>query len=250
MWTELNVSASEETQTAHQEPQSPKSFEPYNPVRSPHRRVRVTYRTTKIVLIAATLIALWYVMTSVTKYLTVTRETYGIFWPRHEWLFIHALAGTIAVVFGPIQFWMGLKREQPTLHRIIGVAYVTSVGIGAITAFYLAAHTVYGWIFGAGLTAMAIAWLLTTGIATLAIYRRMVSLHREWVIRSYVITFGFVFFRVITDALEMANVGNLPERLAFSSWAAWTIPLLILEGVARGRQVLSKQQPSGTVTEA
>jgi hypothetical protein len=201
----------------------------------------------KIALFVITLIALWYVGITVPKYLTVSRETYGLFWPRHEWLFVHALAGTIAVVFGPIQFWLGLKREQPALHRILGVSYVASTGIGALTAVYMAFHTVYGWVFGAGLTAMAIAWVVTTGIATLAISRRMVQLHREWMIRSYTVTFGFVLFRLISDVLDMANVGTLPERLTISSWACWTIPLLLVEAVVQGRKVLfpiREQTPS------
>jgi hypothetical protein len=130
-----------------------------------------------------------------------------------------------------------MKREQPSLHRAIGVAYAGCITIGAVTAVYLAFHTVYGWIFGAGLTAMALAWVVTTGMAILAITRRMVALHREWMIRSYVVTFGFVLFRVISEGLDMANVGTLPERLTFSSWACWTIPLLVAEAVLQGRKL-------------
>ena len=241
MWTELNLSTSEETKTAQPDASPTKPFVAYDP--GPMRRYVDPHRATKIVLFAATLIALWYVTTSVMKYANPTRETYGIFWPRHQWLFIHAIAGTIALVFGPIQFWLGLKREQPTLHRMIGIAYVACVGIGSMSAIYLAFHTAYGWIFGAGLTGMAIAWLTTTGIATIAIIRRMVDVHRQWVIRSYVVTFGFVFLRLITDLLEMSNVGSLPERLTFASWVAWTVPLLIAEGIVQGRKVFSKQTP-------
>jgi hypothetical protein len=249
MWTELNVSTSEEAQTTQQDaPQTApqeapptKPFVAYDPGPIPPRRQRDPHRATKIVLFAATLVALWYVTTNVMKYANPTRETYGIFWPRHQWLFIHAIAGTIALVFGPIQFWLGLKREQVALHRVIGVAYVTSVGIGAVSALYLAFHTVYGWMFGAGLTGMAIAWITTTAIAVIAISRRMVPLHRQWVIRSYVVTFGFVFLRLVTDVLEMSNVGSLPERLTFASWVAWTVPLLIVEGVFQARKVFAKQ---------
>jgi hypothetical protein len=167
MWTQLNVSTGEEAKTA-EEPVVLRK--PYDPLRARQG----SDHWTKLVLSAATIIALWYVTTSVMKYLHVTRETYGLFWPRHEWLFAHVIAGTIAVVFGPVQFWLGLKRDQPTLHRTIGVAYVVCTAVGAISAIYLALHTVYGWIFGAGLTAMAVAWILTTGMATIAIYRKKV----------------------------------------------------------------------------
>jgi len=246
MWTELNGTTSEELQRIENEPAA-KPFQAYDPAPA-LRRIRRD-KMVKIVLFATTLIALWFVGTNVPKYLTVTRETYGLFWPRHQWLFVHVLAGTIAVVFGPVQFWLGTKRDQPTLHRAIGVTYVACTGLGAVTAVYLAFHTVYGWIFGAGLTAMALAWVVTTGMATLAICRRMVSLHREWMIRSYVVTFGFVLFRVISEGLDMANVGTLPERLTFSSWACWTFPLLLAEGVMQARKVFmpAKGQTSNLV---
>ena len=236
MWTELNVSTSEQAQNTEETATKPTPFQAYDPVPASQRHR--ADRMIKVVLFAITLVALWFVSITVPKYLTLTRETYGLFWPHHQWLFVHALAGTIAAVFGPVQFWLGIKREQPALHRAIGIAYVTCTGVGAITAFYLAFHTVYGWIFGAGLTAMAITWLATTGIATVAICRRMVTLHREWMIRSYVVTFGFVLFRVISEGLDMANVGTLPERLTFASWACWTLPLLIVEGGIQARRVL------------
>jgi uncharacterized membrane protein len=139
-------------------------------------------------------------------------------------------------------------RDQPTLHRTIGVAYVVCTAVGAISAIYLALHTVYGWIFGAGLTAMALAWIVTTGIATIAICRRMVSLHRQWMMRSYLITFGFVLFRFTTDILEMGNVGTMAERMAFASWACWTIPLLAVEGFVQSRKLWAKT-PLGEVAQ-
>lgn len=246
MWTQLNATTSEEAQTAEEPVKLPKPYDPLDHRPGPHSGGQ---RATKIVLSAATIIALWYVTTSVMKYLHVSRETYGLFWPRHEWLFAHVVAGTIAVVFGPVQFWLGLKREQQALHRVLGVTYVTCTGIGAISALYLAFHTVYGWIFGAGLAAMALAWIITTGVATLAICRGMASLHRQWMVRSYLITFGFVLFRLTTDILEMSNVGTMAERLAFSSWACWTIPLLVVEGAIQGRKLWAPRESPGAMAE-
>ena len=245
MWTQLNVSTTEEAKTAEKPVVLPN---PYDPLRS--RQSKPSGRAgTKILLSAATIIALWYVMTSVMKYGQVTRETYGIFWPRHEWLFAHVVAGTIAIVFGPIQFWLGLRREQPMLHRTIGIAYVLCTVVGAASALYLAFHTAYGWIFGSGLAAMAAAWIVTTGIATIAISRGMVTLHRQWMVRSYLVTFGFVFFRFTTEILDMGNVGTMTERLTFASWASWTIPLLAAEAFTQGRALWTSKKPSGEVAK-
>jgi hypothetical protein len=46
-------------------------------------------------------------------------------------------------------------------------------------------------------------------------------------IRSYVVTFGFVSFRLIDEFNLFAGLGT--ERLATTAWLCWTIPLLLAE---------------------
>jgi predicted membrane protein DUF2306 len=55
--------------------------------------------------------------------------------------------------------------------------------------------------FGIPLMGLATAWILTTGVAWAPIVRRKVVLHKEWMIRSYLVVFAFVTFRFITDLL-------------------------------------------------
>jgi Predicted membrane protein (DUF2306) len=57
-----------------------------------------------------------------------------------------------------------------------------------------------------GLGGLALAWMLTTGMALIAIRRSLVDQHKEWMIRSYVVTFGFVTFRGIIPLLRAAGV--------------------------------------------
>jgi uncharacterized membrane protein len=182
---------------------------------------------------------LWYVNTSVLRYLNQTREVYGLFWPRHGWLFLHVIAGTIALVLGPVQFWPGVRQEQPMLHRVLGIAYVTGAIGGSLSAYYLAYHTDFGWIFGAGLSAMATAWIITTGMAVVAICRGMIPQHREWMIRSYVVTFGFIFMRLTTEILDIMDKGTVTDRLVLGSWISWSLPLLVTEAFLQGRMVFA-----------
>jgi hypothetical protein len=58
-------------------------------------------------------------------------------------------------------------------------------------------------------------------------------------IRSYVVTFAFVTFRVIQPGLQAAHIGTPLEQLAAASWACWAVPLLIAELVIQGRKVLA-----------
>ena len=52
---------------------------------------------------------------------------------------------------------------------------------------------------GASLVTLAIFWLVSGGMAYLAIRNRRVQMHKEWMIRSYVLTFFFVNARLWPD---------------------------------------------------
>src|SRR5215510_3028861 len=73
--------------------------------------------------------------------------------------------------------------------------------------------------------AMACAWLISTSLATIAILRRMAQQHHEWMIRSYVVTFGFITFRALIMIFDLARVGTLVDRMTAASWLAWSVPL-------------------------
>jgi len=159
--------------------------------------------------------------------------------PRRGWLLLHIVGGIVALLTGPVQLWLGLSDRGMEWHRRMGIGYMTAVGIGSVGAFYLATHTDFGWIFGAGLFGLGAAWVATTALAYLAIKRSLIDQHKEWMIRSYVVTFAFVTFRVMQPALQAAHIGTPLEQLAATAWACWAVPLLITELVIQGRKVLA-----------
>jgi hypothetical protein len=162
--------------------------------------------------------------------------------PRRSWLLLHIVGGMIALLTGPVQLWLGLADRGRAWHRRLGIGYMTGVAVGSIGAFYLSTHTDFGWIFGAGLFGLGIAWVTTTTLAYLAIKRWLTDQHKEWMIRSYVVTFAFVTFRLIQPALQAAHIGTPLEQLAATAWACWAVPLLFTELVIQGRKVLAVRQ--------
>jgi hypothetical protein len=204
--------------------------------------LRATGRGSAMVLNVALVVSLWFLSTYVLKYLTVTQDTYGIFWPRREWLLAHIAGGAIALLLGPFQLRIGWSRRQPMLHRVLGVAYVLAVAISSIASLKLAFNTDFGWLFGMGLTFMAVAWMVTTSLAIVAIARKIPEQHREWIIRSYVVTFGFVMFRLSVTVLEWTGVGTLSEQLVAGSWLCWSVPLLVTEVGIQGRKIFRRRK--------
>jgi hypothetical protein len=170
-------------------------------------------------------------------YLTLDPASLARYASREGWVLVHIAAGSVALLVGPIQLWLGVSGRTSRLHRKFGLAYVTSVGVGAIAAFYLAAHTRLGWVFGTGITGLGVAWVVTTSMAMAAIRRGLIPQHKEWMVRSYVVTFAFVTFRVLWAALKAAGIGTLQEQLGLSSWFCWAAPLLVAEAILQGRKI-------------
>jgi hypothetical protein len=58
-------------------------------------------------------------------------------------------------------------------------------------------------------------------------------------IRSYVVTTGFVTFRMVFPLLQTSGIGSLPEQLALAAWGCWAVPLLFTEAILQGRKILA-----------
>jgi hypothetical protein len=184
------------------------------------------------------LASLFFVAVAAIPYYALNEAQFGFYWPRRGWLLLHITAGAIALLTGPVQVWLGLSDRVQGLHRPLGFVYLGSIVMSSAAAYYLALHTDLGWVFGAGLASLATVWLVTSALAMLAIKRHLYEQHKEWMIRSYVLTTAFVTFRVMFGALEAAGVGTVSERLTMAAWFCWAVPLFITEAVLQGRRIL------------
>jgi hypothetical protein len=192
---------------------------------------------------AAAALAFWII--AAMPYLRWDPTQFGeAYWPRRYGLLTHIAGGSAALLVGPLQLWLGETRSKLSWHRTLGTLYLIGVVVGAAGAYYLALTTSLGWIFGAGLFGLAVAWSVTTAMAYLAIRRRVIDQHREWMIRSYVVTLAFVVFRAMVAVLSAFDVGSLPDRLAVASWLCWAAPLVLLEPCLQWRK-LRHSQPRG-----
>jgi hypothetical protein len=144
----------------------------------------------------------------------------------------------IALLTGPVQLWLGVHNVKMEVHRKLGLVYIAGMVIGSIGAIGLAFQTDGGLIFGSGLFFLALAWIATTSLAFMAIKKNLVDQHREWTIRSYVVTFAFVTFRAGQVALVGRGV-ELQTAIGLMAWACWAVPLLVTEVVLQGQRIAS-----------
>jgi predicted membrane protein DUF2306 len=89
-----------------------------------------------------------------------------------------------------------------------------------------------------------VAWTITTGMAYIAIRGGVIEQHREWMIRSYVVTLAFVFFRLFVAVLKGFHIGEPLERYKAAAWVCWAVPLLVTEPFLQLRKLRGDSRPS------
>jgi uncharacterized membrane protein len=105
----------------------------------------------------------------------------------------HTLSGAMALFIGPIQFSSRFRQRHLKVHRVLGRIYVISVFVGSYTGIALAA----GRPGLPGTSMQAAAWMICTAAAFVTARNRQITVHRQWMARSYAVTFTFVSSRVL-----------------------------------------------------
>ena len=134
----------------------------------------------------------------------------------------HVLASVIALLAGPVQFSSRLRRRLLKFHRVLGRIYVVSVFIGAATGVALAT----GRPGFPGTSMQAAAWIVCTTAALLTARNRQIIQHRQWMVRSYAVTFTFVSSRVLN--LWPRYWSHLGDTFAAVGVIAFTLASLLI----------------------
>lgn len=192
------------------------------------RRRRLTASTA--ILFAS--VAVFFLLVA-APYLALDGRLMALYESRKIALWLHVALGSTALLIGPWQLWLGLNRRTGSWHRTLGRIYVIAIAGSVLAAVQLALNTPLGPVFAAGALGLALAWTVTTGVAVFAVLQHDLRQHREWMLRSYLVTLAFVLFRVFDPVLESAGVSAPVERATLLIWGAWSIPLLLFESVAQ-----------------
>ena len=134
----------------------------------------------------------------------------------------HTLAGIFALVIGPINFSSRIRQRYLNLHRVLGRIYVVSVFVGAFTGIALAA----GRPGLPGTSMQAAAWIVCTTAAFITARNRRIVQHRQWMARSYAVTFTFVSSRVLN--LWPRYWSHLGDTLSAVGVIAFTLASLLM----------------------
>lgn len=204
---------------------------------SPARRGR-TRPVLALALVVLAGLAAWFLFHRIHYLSNFAPPSYGddYYWPRRWGLLPHLLAGATAISVGLVQLWLGATGQTGALHRRLGRIYVGAICIAAPAGMYMALSipAAYDHLsYASGLFMLDVAWIVTTGMAVLAIKRRDIAQHRAWMIRSYTVTFAFATYRLlsiwISPYLTFPADPVATEFDRLLAWGCWTVPLLFAE---------------------
>jgi hypothetical protein len=147
-------------------------------------------------------------------------------------LYPHMLGGTIMLFFGAANLYIGASRQHFKYHKFIGRVYLIGGSLGAIAALSINLTTAHksdaaGIFTNSTLSTatLALAWLGSAAMAYRAVRNKRYDSHRDWIIRSYVLAWSFVFCRL---ASRVPGINELGGGHAFI-WLSWVTPFIICE---------------------
>ena len=149
----------------------------------------------------------------------------------------HVLFGSLALLSGPIQFSSRLRQRHLKWHQVLGRVYVFSVFLSAPTGVILSA----GRPGFPGTSMQAFAWVVCTGAALITARNGQIAQHREWMARSYAVTFTFVSSRVLN--LWPRYWSHLGDSLSAVGVIAFTLASLLLVDLGLNWRELTTRRP-------
>jgi hypothetical protein len=145
--------------------------------------------------------------------------------------FAHMLGGTGMLFLGALNLYLAARRTRFALHRRIGQGYLLIGAFGSLTAIAITLSPAHKAADSPMLTnastslLLALAWLTFAAMGWRAARNRRFASHADWMIRTYVLTWSFVFCRI---ASRVSDVEKLGGGEAFI-WLSWIVPLILCE---------------------
>ena len=144
---------------------------------------------------------------------------------------LHLVPGLLFLGLGALQLMPRVRNRHLGFHRRLGRLLVASALVSGV--FGLAAAIALP-AFGGVNTQVAVLFfgvlfLFAVTRAFVAIRRKQVQVHREWMIRAYALATGVATVRVVLGPLIALSGLDMEAVFGTSFWLGWSINLLVAE---------------------
>lgn len=200
-------------------------------------KIKIKSIVTALGFVLLFLVSLMFILLA-SRYYSFQDEIIGRFLSVKWWLIGHITGGILALLIGPFQFMPKFRNKYSKLHKRLGKIYLISILVSGISSTVLAwtAALAIHWTWGFSLQILAVVWIISSYMAYVSIRKKRIQQHKEWMIRSFIITLSFVLFRLFNDITMMAGLGTFIERAPTIIWASWSIPLFFAEVIFQSKK--------------
>jgi uncharacterized membrane protein len=153
---------------------------------------------------------------------------------RHPFITrLHTIGGAVFLVLAPMQFAGPLRRRYRRAHRWTGRILLAIGFLAAISGLYFGLLIPFSGPLESWVIALAGGWFLfAMGRAFVAIRSGRVSVHREWMIRTFAVAIGISMVRVVGGLLDgvLTPYGySIRDVLGLSLWLGWLLTVAAAE---------------------
>jgi uncharacterized membrane protein len=144
--------------------------------------------------------------------------------------FMHLVPGILILLLAPLQFSERIRRRHLRFHRWSGRALLGMLLLVAISAAYLGVVSAQVVAFERPTIAIFTAFFVFTCVrAFIAIRRRDVARHREWMIRMFAMATGIATVRLVSMGLVLSVRAPYETLGVGSMWIGWLLTLGVAE---------------------
>lgn len=145
---------------------------------------------------------------------------------------VHILFSIFSLAAGLTQFSNYILKKHRHLHRVAGYIYVIDVLFlagpsGLIMGFY-SNGTMWA---KTSFVVLSFLWILFTAIAFKMALIKKLDDHRNWMVRSYALTFSAITLRLLAYFLPKFIYIDAFTEYTLIAWLSWTINLIVAETI-------------------
>lgn len=154
--------------------------------------------------------------------------------------YIHVFSSILCLIAGFTQFSNDILKNQINLHRVVGKIYVFNILIINFPVALIMAYYANGFIpTKIAFLILDTLWFWFTLKAFLEIKKGNTQKHKEYMIRSYALTFSAITLRTLK--LVLSNVTDIEPMTLYmmNAWLAFIPNLIIAELIIRYKRKLN-----------
>lgn len=143
---------------------------------------------------------------------------------------MHIVPGAIFLFAAPLQLIPRFRSRRPGIHRRLGYLLLALAVPYALTGIFLSIHEPVFGPLAAVASGSAGVWFIYCAVrAYVAIRRREIDRHREWMLRMLAVAYGIATVRLSFLPIIAVIPIDAAAAGALSFWTGWLIATLLTE---------------------